>query len=418
MKKSDNTKFWILFVGTVLLAHTWLTAVWIAPTHACSPPLTGWLVDGTFPQDGEEDAPINGVIAVRLQYVEDFSQGYPSEEVILRTVGASLTRGEGEVVEGSLEVYRDLREVRFVTDFPLDEGITYTLELELRHSLLDGDNQLPDETQTFQFTTQDGLDVAPPAFSGLQSLVLTDSEQAVRECCETPPDECLCGFCQWCWTVDWSYPFAAELRFRSVEDEFGSDSITYAVYQLEGPEDTEGELRTIARYRRAEEQLFRFVLPEESQGPWCYRVQAFDVFGRSDNNNTVLCVGEDDFVPRERSEVPPPDYSGCLEPPEPAVEPVAEPMVEPAAEPEDTPAPVGEPQAEPDAPEPELAPTAEPPEPDQEPNTNVSLDDANADDGCGCSTPAAPTPLPWGAAWLLFAGMALVLRSAMRNTEP
>lgn len=274
-----------------------------------TPPPVPWYVMDTFPADGATDAPINGVTAVRLGF--GLESVWPDDEVIRETVFLRLTRGDDEEVEGAMTIARDVGEVRYVTSFPLAEGIEFTLHIELKNSIFG--NVSADETFEVSFTTGDGLDEAAPAFSGLQSLGVTEHARAVQDCC--PATEAYCAGqpfddCEWCWTVDWSYLPQIDLTFRAVDDEFGADAVAYLVYRVDGPEAApDGPPQVVRRYDGAGEEVLHLVV--DDPGPWCYTMQAMDIWGRTDGNTTVLCGDVDDLVPIDRLEVPAEDRSNC-----------------------------------------------------------------------------------------------------------
>ena len=293
-----------LFAATLLL--------FVTAAHAQEPiaPPFAWSLLGTFPVDGESAAPLNGVSAVQLQYGLD-SQ-WPSEDDILRSVDLRLTRGEDEDVPGIVAIAPRLEEVRFITDFPLDEGVEYTLHIDLLNSALAPDTE--DITHTIVFTTGNRFDEAPPAFSGLQRLAVTELEDPVTSCC--PATEAYCESqqepdCTWCWIADFGYLPAVELTFRSVDDEFGPKPVAYLVYQLASENEEPDIPLTVVRFDDAGDQLLRLV--PHTPAPWCYYIQSVDIWGQTDANQSILCATEEDLVPIERSEVPPEDRSMCAE---------------------------------------------------------------------------------------------------------
>jgi hypothetical protein len=254
-----------------------------------------------------EEAPLNGVTAIQLQY--DLGPVWPDDDAVTLAVRLRLTRGDDETVDGVMAIDRDLRQVRHVTEFPLDEGVTYTLHVELLNAEINPPS--PNESHLITYTTGNRFDEAPPAFSGLQELGVTEFPRAVQECCDATAEYCLGQPepCEWCWIVDWEYVPQVNLTFRSVDDEFGAEPIAYVVYKLDGPDDTPGEPRLVLRYTRAEQQTIHLVPGDP--GPWCYTIQAVDIWGRTDGNGTVLCGTIEDLMPIERREVPPEDRSNC-----------------------------------------------------------------------------------------------------------
>ncbi|MEL6179748.1 MAG: hypothetical protein AAFS10_12385, partial [Myxococcota bacterium] len=300
----------------------WGCSVWIPTTvlivavtcaqqaHACEPPFTGWFVDGVVPADEQQDAPINGVVAVRLQFVDGYtSTSWPDEDRVEETVVLELTRDGDEVVPGIVEVDRVAREVRFVSERLLAEGITYTLRVELRNDVFeDGDSTV--ET-LYTFTTGANLDEVPPAFSGLLSLEMTESARSIDACCEAPEEQCPCSpSCQWCWTVGWDYKPLAQLSWRAAEDEFGFDSVNYLLYRLDNEmQEPSGEPLIV--YRGNASDSVSLVIPDEDPEPWCFTLIAQDIYGRVVDPGRVLCGTQRDIAPIERLAVPQPDRSGC-----------------------------------------------------------------------------------------------------------
>ena len=275
------------------------------------PPPVPWYIIDTFPADGMEDAPLNGVEAVRLGF--GLSSQWPPDELVSDTVALRLTRAQDEEVEGVMTIEPDLGEVRYETTFPLAEGIEYTLHIELKNSRFEVPGE--DETYEVRFTTADRFDEAPPAFSGLQSLGVTEYAEAVRACCPARDDFCVgrpTDLCEWCWIVDWEYRPQIDLSFRAVDDEFGPESIAYLIYRVEGPDAApEGPPQIVERYGQAGDQVLHLVTQDD--GPWCYHVRAVDVWGRDDGNSTALCGDATDLVPIDRLEVPPEDRSNCAD---------------------------------------------------------------------------------------------------------
>jgi hypothetical protein len=286
-----------------------LPATAMAQQDEPAPPLQAWTVLATYPFDGTLDAPLNGVQTVTLAFGSE--PQWPEDEVIAETVVLRLTRAEDEEVEGTFAIHRDVSEVSFETAFPLAEGIEYTLHVELKNSFWGSG----DETYTAVFTTGNRFDEAQPAFSGLQSLGVTEHAEAVNECCEANEEQCG-GLprdrCQWCWIVDWNYLPQVDLNFRAVDDEFGYQSLKYLIYRLDGPDSLpEGPPQVIRREQMAGDQVVHLV--NRDPGPWCYLVRAVDVWGRDDGNTTVLCGSVEDIVPIDRLEVPPEDRSFCAD---------------------------------------------------------------------------------------------------------
>jgi len=285
---------------------------------ACEPPFTAWFLNGSFPGDGDEAAPINGVIAVDLQYVDSFSGTFPGEEVFAQTVELEVLRGGTESVPG-LWVYEPRwQRALFVADRPFAEGVAYTVEVGFLNSQL-GPQGLDDMQTSFTFTTGNQQDEVAPAFSGLQSFTLGEQEDAVSECCPSDPEMCIgmCGACEWCWTVGWSYRPKAQLSFRPVEDEFGRSTIAYAVYRLDGASSglpaIDAEPLSVVKDVRNDEIRLEFLLEEDDAGPFCYFVRAHDLFGRVDANTNVLCRTREELVPVPRSDVLAPDRTGCID---------------------------------------------------------------------------------------------------------
>lgn len=304
-----------LTVTVALLATLLVSSSWAV---ACEPPFTAWFLNGSFPADGDDAAPINGVIAVDLQYVDSFSGMFPTEEVFAETVQLEVLRGGTEPVPG-LWVYEPRwQRALFVGDRPFAEGVAYTVEVGFLNSQL-GPQGLDDMETSFTFTTGNRQDEVAPAFSGLQSFTLGEREDAVSECCPSDPEACIgmCGACEWCWTVGWRYRAKAQLSFRPVEDEFGRSTIAYAVYRLDGassgPPAIDAEPVSVVKDVRNDELRLEFLLEEGDAGPFCYFVRAHDLFGRVDANTNVLCRTREELVPVPRSDVPAPDRTGCFD---------------------------------------------------------------------------------------------------------
>ena len=280
--------------------------------QACEPPFTGWFVDDVV-FAGESAAPVNGAVAVRLQYVEGYTSAasWPDEETVRETVSLELTRDGDEVVEGQLVIDRISREARFVADRLLAEGITYTLRVTLRNSLFE--DGTGDYEESYAFTTGDGLDEAPPAFSGLQTLEVTEHAQAVQACCEAPEEQCPCSpSCQWCWTVDWEYRPKVRLTWRPVEDEYGYQTVNYLLYALDDADAEPGPEPDLV-FRGDERDTIALVMRPDDPAPWCFMMVAQDIYGRVVQSGTVLCGDQDDLVPIEREAIPQPDRSGCID---------------------------------------------------------------------------------------------------------
>ena len=379
----NTLKSW-LFVAPVALCAA--VAVWfgISPEANAVPPLLGWQFQEVIPADGAMDAPINGVVVAR-RYNDS---GWPDEETVRQTVVPTLFRGADEPVEGTIEVDVILEEVRFVAARPLAEGVAYTFQLELLNE------QLPsggfNEVITTTFTTGNLFDEAPPAFSGIQDLSMTQTPQSVRECCEPSQEFCETSpgrFCEWCWIVDWAYPPTAEISFRAGEDEFGANTASYLLYRVEGPEDTEGELLRVLRVQAAGERVAQVVFDADDPGPFCFLMEAVDIYGRSTNNGAVLCRTLEDIVPVEAREVPPEDRSNCADFNQP------EPDAGMDADDDDDPDVSDDEDGDDAGVEPDV------PGEDEDPQLNSP----SGDDGCGCHTPASPAGGSWPA------GLALLL---------
>lgn len=280
-----------------------------ARAEACEPPVTMWSVPRVFPTPGGLDAPLNGRVVVGLEFLDASSAAeWPEQSVVEETVNVWLTR-EQEVVEGALTFDRVLHEVAFTADLPMAEGIEYTVHIELLNSYWDSTDSL----DTATFTTGDRFDEAPPAFSGLQSVLLTERSLAVQECCPSTEEYCLgsCGECVWCWTTDWQYLPIAQLSYRAADDEFGPRSLRYAVYELGSPDDALGEPVFVDSPDAAGTRTIS--LDVEGPGPYCFAVRAHDAYGRWDGNTTVTCVDADARVPIARLEIPEPDRQFCAE---------------------------------------------------------------------------------------------------------
>lgn len=372
-----------------------------APAWACSPPLEGWLLGEVWPSDGMEAVPVNGVISVDLTW----TQGeWPADEVIREQVQLELTRDGDEVVEGDYVIDRELGRVRFVSMFPLAEGIAYHLRVSLDNS----EQGTGVEVFDLGFTTGDVLeDEFAPAFSGLQGLALTEYERTVYECCVSRDELCdTCGSCSWCWQVDWAYPPQTRLEWREAARPQGASPLRFAVYRYDSQDAERGELVHVAQGVGDTGVSLRLVQADGDQGPWCYLVEAVNVYGQRDGNQSVRCVTLDQLTPVERREVPTPDLSGCRDE---EVEPDmglpdvvdADADMEPGAD-------LGGPDAEdatPDAPQ------------GEDGELTVDISPGGGDDGCSCQSPARPLGgAPWGAlALALLGGVALSRRRQARR---
>jgi MYXO-CTERM domain-containing protein len=361
-----------------------------APAAACSPPITAWFVQDSFPASDAEGAPINGVIAVYLDFVtQDSGSPLPEAAIFEQTVRAEVLRGGEEEVPGTWLYEPELGRMRFIADRDFAEGVSYTVEVTLLNTLLP-DANYDDEVQRFSFTTGAALDEAPPAFSGLQTIGLTEEPRAESACCASVEEACSCGSCQWCWTVGWRYERRILLSFPTVEDEFGRGSVDYAIVRVDGPG---GENpRRVGVIRDANDTVnLRLPLSDaEGSGPYCFQAQALDVFGREAAPTAVRCVEDADLVPVERREVPEPDRSFCLD-----EDTDAGTFQDTGPQDEDTGTP-GEDAAVPDA---------APDEPDAE-TPNV-ITTGKSDDGCGCAVPSQTPPSHLPFALLLLAPLLL-----------
>lgn len=374
-----------------------------ASALACEPPFTAWFVNSSFPADGAAAAPINGVIALDLQFIDSFnSSQWPSEEVFTQTVQLDVLRGGTEPVPGMWIYEPTWRRALFMADRVFAEGVTYTVEITLLNSQL-GPIGIPDEDLSLTFTTGSELDEVAPAFSGLQSFTLTEAEQAVQECCTPPEDWCLgsCPPCLWCWTVDWTYRPKAQLSFRPVEDEFGRETIAYAVHRVPDAftlPATDAEPLSVVKDVRNDEIRLEYLLDEDDPGPWCYFIRAHDLFGRTDANDHVLCRTRDELVPVTRSPIPPPDRSQCAE---------------------DLPDAGTDPTDDTDDPQPDIGPDqdtshdaqhdTEPDSPDDEGPVMPNVTTGDTGDDCDCSSVARHSPPTWPWMLLLGATAAIVL---------
>lgn len=385
-------------VSLVLCAAVFFVQHSARPAEACSPPLLGWHFIEFVPAQDEVAAPINGVVTARVAFVDPFGvETWPTEDEIARSVRVRLTRDGDEVVEGELIADEALQELRFVAERPLAEGITYTFEVALDNTSLDLPGDFVDETRRVSFTTGDRFDEAPPPFSGLQSVSMSQHPVAVRACCEATEDFCTSQCvapCDWCWPVDYQYGPQAELSFRAVEDEFGTRTVSYAVFRLEDELAEPGAPVVIRRFDEVGPQVVRFAYAVEDRGPFCFMVRAFDVYGRQDANNTVICKTLDDIVPIEALEVPEPDRTFCLDDPDPEDAGIdAQDMGDAGVTP-DAQAP------EPDA----VAPDAPDENEDEAPQV-VSTPPGGGDGGCLCQTPSVPSAPGVPLSALLAAGL-------------
>ncbi len=384
---------------SLMIAAAGLAASLVAPglAEACSPPLSGWFFIDTVPADGDVDAPINGVVAVRVAFSDPSDAlRFPSEDEIERSVRLTLTRDGDEIIPGDLEVDQELGELRFVAARPLAEGITFTLRVELLNSALNLEGDSINEDRSISFTTGDRFDEAPPAFSGLQSVELTQHALPVKDCCPAPEEFCvsMCSSpCDWCWTVDFDYAPQADLTFRAVDDEFGPRSISYLIYKLDSPDAEPTGPPIVRRFDAPGAQTLHLTFPLDAPGPFCFLARAVDIYGRRDGNDSVLCRTLDELRPIAAVEVPEPDRSQCAETPDldAGMEPDADDQPD-ASDPDS--GVVGEPDA-----------SVDPDEPDDEDAPVVNAPGAGQ---CGCTTPTTRRGAPIGALAALL-GLALTL---------
>jgi hypothetical protein len=188
--------------------------------------------------------------------------------------------------------------------------------IEFDNASLEPEREFVDEVGRAVFTTGALFDEAPPAFSGLQSLRMTQHPAAVEECCLATEEFCegQCGSpCDWCWPVDYLYGPVAELTFGVVDDEFGPQNISYTVHRLEDEFSEPGRPLEVLRYTESGTETHRLLLTPGDEGPYCFVVQAHDAFGRVSDNTPVVCKSAEDIEPIEALEVPEPDRSFCLE---------------------------------------------------------------------------------------------------------
>jgi hypothetical protein len=366
-------RLWTLIIAAAVGA---LSLLHSPPARACSPELVGWYLQGTWPANGAQAAPINGAISVWL----GFSGGaWPDEDTARQTLDLTLTRDGDERVEGDFFLDPDTQRARFVSLFPLAEGITYTLRVTLRNDLFDADFGL-EESFVASFTTGDLLEEeVNPAFSGLQTISLAQSPQARYACCESRPELCdSCGNCDWCWVDDWSYPPSVTLTWLAPQRDDGPAPLTWLLYRYDSPDAPQGAL--VGRFLASDEveRALTLVQPPGDQGPWCYLLRTVDVYGRQDNNQRLLCADLDDLTPASPREVPPEDRSGCL-----------------GAEPDMGLPDASDPDADDvDAPDaaPDLAPGEDAaPDLPSDPDMPVAVDPgAPQIHTCGCQTPHAP----------------------------
>ncbi len=370
-------------LGWVALAC--VGAAWCGEAAACEPPFNAWFVQDTFPAADGEEAPINGVIAVYLDYVEAAaSVGFPDAATWARTVRPEVLRGGEEEVPGEWLFEPELKRMRFIAARDFAEGVSYTVRIGLLNSLLPAPT-LEDGTFTFTFTTGSGRDEAAPAFSGLQEVGLTEVARPEQACCASVEEACVCGSCTWCWTVGWSYPRVVDLRFAAASDEFGVGAVDYRIYRVEGAEATP---IGVVRSPNAEVRLRLPLEDPEESGPYCFEVRAVDVFGRESGVGVTRCVEDAALVPIERQEVPEPDRSFCA--PEDGEEVGVE---EDAGEvEEDTGSSGGE----------EVGMGGEDAGVEDAEAPNVVTGTGGSDDGCGCDAPGRRPGAPWGLVGLLL----------------
>jgi len=375
--------------SAVALATTLIvSAASVAAAQDCALPSQGWHLLELLPADGDEAAPINGVITARVVFVDAAGESsWPEPGIIERSVSVRLSRDGDEVVEGELVADPAAGELRFVAGRPLAEGITYTFRIDLDNASLEPEREFVDEVGEVVFTTGANFDEAPPAFSGLQDVRMTQHAVAVEDCCEATQAYCetQCGSpCDWCWPVDFAYAPAAELTFRSLDDEFGPQTVSYVVYRLDDEFAEAGEPLEVLRFGEAGAQTHRLLLTRGDEGPYCFVVQAHDAFGRKDANDSVVCRSIEDIVPIEAQEVPEPDRSLCAEGEGPDAGMDAG-SVDDAGGSEDVGDEDGGAGVVPDLPD----------ENEEEAPQIVSAPVGDGD-GCGCQTPAKPTgEMPW-----------------------
>lgn len=302
-------------LGLLLMGAAIVMATPPRDAHACDPEVIeeGWTLVNTFPADGDDAAPINGVVTARLNFAVH-SLRWPNEEQEPNSLEMVLLRGADELVEGQVELRADLKEARFISERPLAEGVSYTLRLTLKNSEVGARG--PDQVVEVSFTTGNLFDESPPAFSGIQSMRLTQTDSPIKECCEGRERYCegTCSNpCQWCWIAGWNYLPLVQLDFNAGEDEFGAQTVVYTVHRLDGP-DAELPEEPLALIRPGEAALQEFgrAFDVEDEGPFCFDVVAHDAFGRQSRAG-ARCVTLDDLEPIEAVEVPPEDRSECAD---------------------------------------------------------------------------------------------------------
>lgn len=347
-----------------------------SPVDACSPPPEEWELAHHFPADGAIDVPVNTV----LGFWFDHYGSRPSS--LSEGISLEVTRDGDEIVEGMLIPDEELQLLRFVPMFPLAEGIVYTATVRLAAEWEGGEEEI-----SFSFTTGDGLDEAPPAFSGLQSARLTEDPRPVNNCCDIPGTDCVgnCdpSACVYCWTVDWTYRPVVHLSLQPALDEAGhSRPWIYRIYEVDGPAGVPGG-NPVAIFQPGQS---RVTLPFD--GDVCYLAQATDLFDRSDSNTNVRCVTQADMMPVGRREIP--------EPPEERLEICGNEDVPDVGLPSD----MSDDDMEPDIPG---GGQNQADSGDEMPPVVDVRPGSSSDDDCSCAVPSRPKPTQgifWGLALL------------------
>ncbi len=347
MKKSlrGHCLFCIWFFASLLAMSAFFTTIPAAQACEPEPPIPDELEFNTlFPADGAEDIPLDAAIAVsvgvkkgydntsyrtRVPYdTADFQTlTWPNSEDALESVYIELRQGT-DLQEGSIKVDQKTRQVRFVPSQPLLPNTPYSIALYLSEASyddvwpsldeLDTSSYLWDR-QTFRFTTGNRtIGDEPLEFRTSLSLAMTQYSLMRREICVVRQSE----YCNFEIPVyiesQWGYLPQANVRIHVPASNLNPDGLLYTVY-LTYPNTIRPD-KPIKLYRPTEigPQVIRAPLYPDFEGntepgPWCFRVEAMDVFGNTYGGEEVVCAAADEIVPIPRLEEPQPDLSECVD---------------------------------------------------------------------------------------------------------